>query len=320
MSRVLTADLRRVAEQQAGMLSRAQVLSAGLTDEFIRAQRDAGRWRWIHPGVCATSNAELTRAGEIWAALLYAGCGAIASHETAAELWGLTNGPATPGTPISVTVPAHRMVAARAGIRVFRSRRVEQIRHPAKLPPVSRVEETVLDLSDQATSLSAVLTWVTRACQRRQTQPHRLAEALARRHRVRWRRELNELLADVAEGAETPLEIRYLRTVERNHRLPAGERQRHRHADGQSQWIDVHYRDYRLIVELDGRIGHEEDGRFRDHRRDNYSTVQEACDTLRYGWTDVANRPCELAGEVAGVLRRNGWPGDHPICSAHDNV
>lgn len=64
------------------MLSRAQVLHAGLTDDFIRAQRDAGRWRWIHPGVCATSNAEPTRAGEIWAALLYAGRGAIASHET----------------------------------------------------------------------------------------------------------------------------------------------------------------------------------------------------------------------------------------------
>lgn len=252
--------------------------------------------------------------------LLYAGRGAIASHETAAELWGLTNGPATPGTPISVTVPAHRMVAACVGIRVFRSRRAKQIRHPARLPPVSRVEETVLDLADQATSFSAVLTWVTRACQRRQTQPDRLADALARRHRVRWRRELNELLADVAEGAETPLEIKYLRTVERAHRLPKGERQRHRHAGRQSQWVDVHYREYRLIVELDGRIGHEEDGRVRDHRRDNHSTIQESCDTLRYGWADVADRPCELAGEVARVLRRNGWPGDRPICSAHDDV
>jgi hypothetical protein len=154
-----------------------------------------------------------------------------------------------------------------------------------------------------------VLTWVTRACQRRLTTPARLLAALSARKRIRWRRELLAVLADVAEGAETPLELAYLRKVERAHGLPRGERQCHERVGTRSQWIDVLYEPHRLVVELDGRIAHPDDQRFRDHRRDNYSTAHRGWDTLRYGWSDTIHRGCATADEVAGVLRRNGWAG-----------
>jgi hypothetical protein len=295
------------------VLSRAQVLGAGLTDAFVKAQCDAGRWRWVHPGVYATTNAEPSRTAEIWAALLHAGEDAIASHETAAELWGLAE-PALTGTTVHVTVDAGRRLDSRPGVRLHRSTRVEQVRHPARLPPVSRIEETVLDLSDMSEGFEQVVSWVTRACQRRRTRPSRIAAAMGERSRLRWRKALTELLADVSDGAETPLELRYLRTVERPHRLPAGDRQRHRRVGKQSQWSDVSYGAYGLIVELDGRIGHEADSRFRDHKRDNYSTAAEGCDTLRYGWADADHRPCEVAAEVATVLGRNGWHGRPRRC------
>ncbi len=49
--------------------------------------------------------------------------------------------------------------------------------HPARRPPVVRVEDTVLDLVDRpSTRAEQVIDWVLRACQRQITNPARLAE------------------------------------------------------------------------------------------------------------------------------------------------
>jgi very-short-patch-repair endonuclease len=70
---------------------------------------------------------------------------------------------------------------------------------------------------------------------------------------------------------------------------------------------------YRLVVELDGRLGHEGAGRFRDMRRDNWATVEGEA-TLRYGFTDVAGYPCLVARQVWGVLSTRGFPGELQRC------
>ncbi|SEE33058.1 hypothetical protein [Jiangella alba] len=59
---------------------------------------------------------------------------------------------------------------------------------------------------------------MTAACQRRLTTPQRLADALTRRKKIRWRPMTEAMLADVADGAQSPLELRHLRRVERAHR------------------------------------------------------------------------------------------------------
>src|SRR5689334_16353880 len=35
---------------------------------------------------------------------------------------------------------------------------------------------------------------------------------------------------------------------------------------------------------------------------------------LRYGWADVAGRPCEVAEQVAAMLRIAGWAGQPAPC------
>lgn len=50
--------------------------------------------------------------------------------------------------------------------------------------------------------------------------------------------------------------------------------------------MDVLYRDYGLIIELAGRLGHSGAGRFRDLERDN-SATGDGLATLRYGSADV---------------------------------
>jgi hypothetical protein len=48
-------------------------------------------------------------------------------------------------------------------------------------------------------------------------------------------------------------------------------------------------------------------------RRDNASEVRGMAH-LRYGWADIADRGCEVAGEQARVLRQRGWLGKFRRC------
>src|SRR5262249_46969917 len=140
----------------------------------------------------------------------------------------------------------------------------------------------------------------------------RLSTALDGRSRHRWRRELAAALRDVELGAQSPLELHHLRHVERAHGLPSGIRQR-RSAGRSTRWIDVDLDEYCLRIELDGRLGHAEDGAFGAHRRDNDAT-RAGHATLRYGWADVLGAPCEVAAEVAAVLAARGWTGRPRRC------
>jgi hypothetical protein len=167
----------------------------------------------------------------------------------------------------------------------------------------------VLDLCEGAEA-GQLVSWVTAAVQTRRTTTTRLLRARQNRRRYAGRRLLEELLGDVGTGAQSPLELRYLRDVERPHGLPRGTRQhrsRHRHLR------DVVYEDFGVVVELDGRLGHEGLGRFRDMVRDNHATLAGEL-SLRYGSVDVRGTPCRVAWQVATVLAVRGWRDPFQRC------
>lgn len=306
----LPEPLRDIAAVQAGVVSRADVAARGVSDAVIRRAVRRGQWRRIHPRVYAVSPAPLSRDGLRWAALLYGGPGATLSHETAAEVWGLDE---PRGANVHVTIPVARRVRSLPTVRIHYAHRLPESRHPTRTPPVTRVEDTVLDLIDRACDVQEVVTWLVRSCQRRTTTPDRLAYALEGRKKIRWRGEVEGILADVEEGAESALELWYLKRVERAHALPRGSRQRRRRMDGRVTYSDVEYEDFGVVVELDGRVGHVEEGAFRDRRRDN-AAVREGRTTLRYGWDDATRRPCAVAAEVGVVLAQRGWADSLRSC------
>jgi hypothetical protein len=250
------------------------------------------------------------RAAVLWAAVLSAGEGAVLSHQTAAELAGLTD---KPERLIHVTVPSARHLKQYPGIVIHRSVRCEQARHPVPWPPRTMTEETVLDLTGTAACLDDAVAWVTRALGRKLTTQTQLRTAMALRTRVRWRGELARLLAPDAEGLHSILEVRYHRDVERPHGLPAGTRQARFAAGSRPAFRDRLYEKYLTVVELDGRATHTLDKRWDDIRRDN-ATSAAGIRTLRYGWTDVTERPCHVAAEVALALAQAGFTGARP-CS-----
>ena len=289
---------------QDGTLTRAQALNMGLTDKAISARLRSGRWQRLYPGAYAAFSGEPARSAWLWAAVHSAGPHAVLSHQTAAEIYGLVR-QAT--GPIHVTVPSGARVVRRPGIALHHSRRVAQARHPALLPPRTRIEETVLDLTQAAGSLDRALDWVFRACGSRLTTADRIGAAMSLRLRMRWRAELACALGLAEDGVHSLLEGRYADGVERAHGLPVGTRQQRVRRACRSQYQDVSYDGYRTIVELDGSATHRADTRWRDIRRDN-ANVAEGWVTLRYGWADVTERACEVAAEVAAALRQRGWP------------
>jgi len=80
-------DAYRIAATQGGVISRYQALAAGLGPDSIRRRLRAGRWIRVHAGVYAVVPGPPTLI-RVWGGLLYAGAGAVASHQTAAWLDG----------------------------------------------------------------------------------------------------------------------------------------------------------------------------------------------------------------------------------------
>lgn len=279
-----------------------------MTRHVIARSLGDGALSTVVRGVYGVGRAEPTFDGLAWAGCLMGGEGSRIGGLAAARLLGL--GDDAPET-LTVVLPAGRQVS-RKDLRwcFVRERPGVRWRTGPGSPPRLDVEDTVLDLCDES-EVADVVGWVAAAVQRRLTTPARLRRRLEDRGRHRLRRLVLDLLADVAVGAESPIEIAYLNDVERAHGLPHGHRQLS--PRGSTHSTDVDYDPYALIVELDGRIGHVGKGRFRDMRRDNTHVLLGRA-TLRFGHTDVLTSPCEIAGQVAGILVRCGWGGLPTLC------
>jgi hypothetical protein len=313
MSGEISAAMRATIKAQAGMVSRQQLLRDGTNRMTIVSKAKSGQWRPVHPGVYATFTGELTRQAELWAAVLYAGPGALLSHETAAEILGLTNRRAA---SIEVTVPSPRRVRAPRGVTIH----VSSVAYPQwrpfpGYPPHTFFDETVIDLVDAAGHLDDAIGWVTRALGKRMTSGPCLMAAMDARKRLRWRREITEFIAASAGEAESVLEYRYERDVVDAHGLPKADKQvTFTKPDGRKGRRDQAYARYKLLVELDGKQYHPEDRRGDDQDRDNHAAATGSA-TLRYGWRDVTLRACESAAQLCTALRQRGYQGTISRCS-----
>jgi len=298
---------------QDGVVAHRQLRALGLTKQQARTRVENGRWQALGRGVYLTHSGPVPEMARVWAAVLYGGSGALAGGRTALWLARVTPGGRCP-EPIEICVPRPRQVSPMPGLSIRRVRDLRQRGDYVKSPPRLRVEHAVLDVSDREPTAEAVCDVVLRAVQQRLTTATRIRAALAGRARQRWRALIVEVLAEAEEGVQSPLERRYLDRVERVHRLPRGVRNQPRvEADGRRRYRDIRYPSWRLVVEVDGREAHPVSEAFRDLRRDNGVAVEGQA-VLRYGWRDVAGRPCAVAGQVSAVLAARGWIGRPRAC------
>ncbi len=149
---------------------------------------------------------------------------------------------------------------------------------------------------------------------RRPPTADRLLDALAARPRIRRRDFLRDVLLDVRDGTYSVLEHHYLTKIERRHRLPKPIRQS-RTTVGRHGFRDLEYPDLGVIIELDGRMAHDNAlARDRDMERDLDAAVDADCLTLRLGYRQVVGRPCQTTHKMARALRNRGWQGTPTRC------
>lgn len=294
------ATLQRLAHAQGGVVSREQVLAHQGSDRVIARLVRQGHWRRIDRGVFLTSTNEPGFEARAWAGVLLGGDSACLGGLAAARLDGLVD--ADPRT-VTVLIPHGQRIAPRRGWEFVQTHRALR---PVGAPPRTSVEDTVLDLCATARPEN-VVGWVTLAVERGRTTERRLRRALDGRHRHPRRELIDGLLADVAVGVRSPLERTYLRDVERAHGLNVLV-SRQLPSRGYEAVRDVWYTDFGVVVELDGRLGHKELGRFRDFNRDNLASLDGLL-TLRYGAGDLHGRACSVAAQVARALHQRGWTG-----------
>jgi hypothetical protein len=228
---------RSQLQSQSRVISRQQAQDAGWPDRTIDRRLRSGTWRRLHRGTYATFTGDASREAKLWAAVLRAGPGAVLSHETAAEVHGLTD---KPKSQIHISVPAQRnpgRLRRIPGVIIHRSRRLVPEWQPPWHLPRTTVEDTVLDLIATARTFDDAYGWISSAVGSRLTSPQSLSKALAARKRIRWRDWITAALEDAADGVHSPLERNYVHGVEQAHRLPTAQRQaKRRHGSGPATW------------------------------------------------------------------------------------
>ncbi|MGC3955876.1 MAG: hypothetical protein QM804_16805 [Propionicimonas sp.] len=302
----ITPELRGLIGAQRGIIRADQALAHGLGRSASTRLVAQGYWKRITPGLFDASPLTDDFEKDAWAALLGAGDRAAIGGEAALRLHGL-NRRADDG--IEVWVPPGSQPNSFAGVIVRRDRAGRIPRARGLLTRIS-IEDAVVDVG-QFLSDEALVGLISDATRLRITTLRRIAEAVSHRTRLRGRRQFGVLLADLG-GIESTLEFAYRRDVERAHGLPAGQRNV---SVSRGTRSDVFYSAYGVLVELDGRLGHEDaESAFRDLNRDNLHALVHKT-TLRYGSHAVRGRPCEVAAQVGYLLIENGWPGPVQPCS-----
>ena len=141
-----------LATEQHGVVSAGQLLSLGYSRKLIAKEADRGRFIPLYQRVYAVGHRKLTWNSRCWAAVLAAEPDeaapwrAVASHYSAAYLWGLLR--FTPDV-MHVTAPTRRRAKRRFVVH-FSSILAEEDRAVRDGIPVTAVSRTLLDLAIKA--------------------------------------------------------------------------------------------------------------------------------------------------------------------------
>lgn len=296
---------------QAGIFTFEQALAHGISDHRLRWRVRSGRWQQVHRRVYAAFSGPLSYESRLWAAVLYAGDGAVLCLDTAAYAWGLIDRP--PGRIHVLVRRAGRPVSA-PGVEVHRTRNLPATDvYRSRAPDRTGMERTILDLAERADREEDVCALVARAVQQRQTSPARLRRALAHRPRVRHRRLIRECIGLAAEGAHSVLEMRHAR-LGRSHGLPSPSRQVRRARGDRSCYLDAAYEQYGVVVELDGRLVHTSARQWWDDMDRDNQLQAEGLMVLRFPGFLILTDPCRVAADIARALRARGWNGKFRTC------
>ena len=297
--------LHRLLARQHGLITRAQARALGLSDSAIDRRLRTREWVRLASGVFLRAGTAVT-----WNTKALAAClagNALASHRTAAVLWGLS--PFRPG-PVEITTPRH-LRSRTPGVRAHESSDLDLARPVVRSGiPVTGIHRTLLDLG-AVVPLEQVQLAIDDA--RRQKLVHwpGLYETLVL-HSRRGRNGCGPFRAilDVRYGElrvpDSDFE-RMVQTLLADAGLPEPEMQVEVFAAAGDfiARVDLAYQRWRIAIELDGR-GHITDEAFEHDPIRRNRLELEGWLVLDFTWRYYVERSHDLVADVwrAVDLRR----------------
>ena len=296
--------------RQDGVVTRGQLLGAGVTQARVDTLLRRRALVVVHPGVYLTHTGAPSWSQRSWAAVLYAGRSAL-YLEAALQRPGRDS---VSHGPIDVAVDWSRRVAPQPGLRVHRVRGLEGKVQWNLSPPRVRVEVAAVEVAHRAPDDLAAISALATVVGSRRTLASRLRTEIEQRERLRRRRMLTELLSDLDGGTHSVLEHGYLVRVLRPHGLPEPTSQQAAVTVGTAtEYRDVAHDDLGLSVELDGRLHDGTEARDADADRD-LDDLARGRVTPRIRYRQVFGTPCRTAARLAALFAVRGWDGTPRSC------
>ncbi|MEO6700038.1 MAG: DUF559 domain-containing protein [Jatrophihabitantaceae bacterium] len=285
-----------IARAQAGVISRAQLIGAGLTDRQVDGLVRSGAVCSLGFGLWRVAGAPASRQTSLWRAVLATRGVLVAS--SAVYLWHCE---ADLRAPIEVAVrrSAHNRIPT--GVRVHRwlgDRAALTTRYGL---PVTPLPQSVIDYL-ASLPWPAAMAFADRAFNQGWIDPEQIERRLQTSRPGNG--VLRRILATHRAGAEAESERRLHRLLHRsgltgwvaNYRVAVRGRIVAR--------VDVGFPLLRLAIEVDGLAYHSDRDRFQRDRTRQNELMLLGWTVLRFTWFDLIERPDQVIDTIADQLQR----------------
>jgi hypothetical protein len=283
--------IARIASGSHGVVTRAELLQAGLTADQIKRRVVRGALIVIHRGVYRAGHRAPSREAHYTAAVKACGDGAALCGRAAAHLWGLIKG--FPPQPEVLATTAHRV----RGVSTHRTVAI----HPRDVTTNRGIRLTTVcrTLVDLASSLPEPA--LARACHEAEVihnvSPDQVEEVLARRPSSPGAGALRRILHGDIPVTLSRLEQRFLRRL-RDAKLPLPETNR----PAGAHRVDCRWPEHRLTVELDSYRFHRSRHAWEQDRLRERDAFGRGDDFRRFTWRDVFEDPSRMLVELRTLL------------------
>jgi very-short-patch-repair endonuclease len=288
-----------IAACQHGVITRVQLLGAGVSTGMIARRLEAGQLRALHRGVYVMGPLTPPPAA-LMAAVLACGDAAMVSHYSAGRLWELLAARYA-GNAVHVTVAGadHR----RPGIRVHRVAAIaaDEVTRRDGIP-VTTPARTLIDLArmpwrDLERALAEALA-------KRLTTRDEMLTLLKRHERRQGASRLRALLeSPYLAHTKSEAEERFVRLLEKG-RLPAPEV----NVRVAGYEVDCYWRSERFVVEIDGFAFHSSPKTFEKDRQRDAELAAAGIRVIRVTWQQLTKQPAAVLVRLAQALARTSPP------------
>jgi very-short-patch-repair endonuclease len=289
--RTVDEVIGRIASRQHGVVTRLQLLDAGVSDNEIKRRLERKALLRVHRGVYRVGHKAPSIEARYHSAVLACGEGAVLSGEAAGYLWGLLKGTAPPP---DVTAPKRRKVR---GVRTRHARRGATEATTRHGIPITTVPRTLVDLS----SLLQVQD-LARACHEagvlHRTTPRQVERILENRPNTPGAKQLRKVMRGEVHVTLSGLERGFLKRL-REAGLPLPETNRVAGA----RRVDCRWPQHKLTVELDSYRFHNSRRAWELDRRREREAHARGDDFRRYTHDDVLEVPEQMLRELTALLR-----------------